>query len=64
VGEVLERLVRRMERHLRRSGLLRTLEDEGEVDGEGLVRITLKKAYTDGTIAVDMDPLSLLCRLA
>jgi Putative transposase len=31
---------------------------------EGLVRITLKKAYTDGTIAVDMDPLSLLCRLA
>ena len=30
----------------------------------GLVRITLKKAYTDGTIAVDMDPLSLLCRLA
>ena len=30
----------------------------------GLVRITLKKAYTDGTIAVEMDPLSLLCRLA
>ena len=30
----------------------------------GLVRITLKKAYTDGTVAVDMDPLSLLCRLA
>ena len=28
------------------------------------MRITLKKAYTDGTIAVDMDPLSLLCRLA
>ena len=26
---------------------------------DGLVRITLKKAYTDGTIAVDMDPLSL-----
>jgi hypothetical protein len=24
-----------MERHLRRSGLLRTLADEGEVDGEG-----------------------------
>ena len=24
----------------------------------------MKKAYTDGTIAVDMDPLSLLCRLA
>ena len=30
----------------------------------GLVRITLKKAYADGTVAVDMDPLSLLCRLA
>jgi len=150
VGEVLERLVRRKERHLRRSGQLRTLEDERGEDGEGdpegnlaawavfgqappagpqwvsrlaplepralaydkalcasldgftlhaatragaldpagreallryvlrppvaqerveqrgdgLVRITLKKAYTDGTIAVDMDPLSLLCRLA
>lgn len=31
---------------------------------EGLVRITLKKAFSDGTTAVDMDPLSLLCRLA
>jgi len=31
---------------------------------DGLVRITLKRAYTDGTIAVDMDPLSPLCRLA
>jgi hypothetical protein len=30
----------------------------------GLVRITLKKAYAVGTVAVDMDPLSLLCRLA
>jgi plasmid stabilization system protein ParE len=30
----------------------------------GLVRIALKRAYADGTIAVDMDPLSLLCRLA
>ena len=35
VGEVLERLVRRMERHLRRGGQLWTLEDEGEWDGEG-----------------------------
>lgn len=25
---------------------------------------TLKKVYADGTLAVDMDPLSLLCRLA
>jgi hypothetical protein len=31
---------------------------------DGLVRITLKRAYGDGTVAVDMDPLSLLCRLA
>ena len=31
---------------------------------DGLVRITLKKAYADGTVAVDMAPLSLLCRLA
>ena len=29
-----------------------------------LVRIALMKAYADGTIAVEMDPLSLLCRLA
>jgi hypothetical protein len=150
VGEVLERLVRRMERHLRRCDRLRTFEDEAEPDGEGdpegnlaasavsgqappagpqwvsrlaplephalaydkplcasldgftlhaatragaqdaagreallryvlrpplaqervelrpdgLVRIVLKKAYADGTIAVDMDPLSLMCRLA
>ena len=148
VGEVLGRLVRRMERHLRRCGLLRTFEDEPDGEGDpegnlaasaisgqappagpqwvsrlaplephalaydkplcasldgftlhaatragalhpagreallryvlrppvaqervelrpdGLVRITLKKAYADGTIAVDMDPLSLLCRLA
>ena len=35
VGEVLERLVRRIERHLRRCGLLRTLEDEAEPGGEG-----------------------------
>jgi hypothetical protein len=28
------------------------------------VRITLKKAHTDGTVAVDMNPPSLLCRLA
>ena len=30
----------------------------------GLVRIALKRAFADGTRAVDMDPLSLLCRLA
>jgi hypothetical protein len=34
---------------------------QGRVEqrADGLVRITLKKAYSDGTIAVDMDPLSL-----
>ncbi|HTU60577.1 MAG TPA: transposase, partial [Polyangiales bacterium] len=30
----------------------------------GLVRIALKRAFADGTLAVEMDPLSLLCRLA
>src|SRR5262249_50098330 len=35
-----------------------------ELRRDGLVRIALKRAYADGTIAVDMDPLSLLCRLA
>jgi Putative transposase len=42
----------------------RIAEEHLEQRGDGLVRITLKKAYADGTIAVDMDPLSLLCRLA
>jgi hypothetical protein len=27
-----------------------------EPRGDGLVRITLKKAYADGTLAVDMEP--------
>jgi Putative transposase len=31
---------------------------------DGLLRIMLKKPYADGTFAVPMDPLSLLCRLA
>jgi hypothetical protein len=30
----------------------------------GLVRIALKRAFSDGTTAIDLDPLSLLCRLA
>ena len=29
---------------------------------DGLVRITLKKPFSDGTVAVDMDPLSLVSR--
>jgi len=39
-------------------------QERVELRPDGLVRITLKKAYADGTIAVDMDPLSLRCRLA
>jgi hypothetical protein len=31
---------------------------------DGLVRITLKRPFADGTVAVDMDPLSRLSRLA
>lgn len=30
----------------------------------GLCRITLKRAFSDGTFAIELDPLSLLCRLA
>ena len=33
------------------------------VDG-GLVQLELRRPFKDGTIAVDLDPLSLLCRLA
>jgi len=42
----------------------RIAQERVEQRPDGLVRITLKKAYSDGTVAVDMDPLSLLCRLA
>jgi hypothetical protein len=31
---------------------------------DGLVRIELKRPFSDGTVAIDLDPLSLLCRLA
>jgi hypothetical protein len=30
----------------------------------GLCRITLKRPFADGTFAIDLDPISLLCRLA
>ncbi len=30
---------------------------------DGLMRIAPKKPFSDGTVAVDLDPLSLLCRL-
>ena len=39
-------------------------QDKIEHRQNGLVRIVLKKPFSDGTVAVDMDPLSLLCRLA
>jgi hypothetical protein len=39
-------------------------QDNIEPGQEGLVRITLKKPYADGTVAVELDPLSLLSRLA
>ncbi len=69
VGEVLERAVGRMRKHLRRRRLRYVLrppiaQERIERRPDGLVRITLKKAYADATVAVDMDPLSLLCRLA
>ena len=35
-----------------------------ELQEDGLIAVTLKRAYADGTVAVVMDPLSLLCRLA
>jgi hypothetical protein len=39
-------------------------QDKLQLRQGGMVRIVLKKPYADGTVAVDMDPLSLLCRLA
>jgi hypothetical protein len=39
-------------------------EERIEPGHGGLVRIALERAFADGTIAVEMDPLSLLCRLA
>ncbi len=35
-----------------------------ELLDDGPVRLTLKRAFSDGTTAIDLDPLSLLCRLA
>jgi hypothetical protein len=39
-------------------------QDRIEPRPDGLVRIILKRPYADGTVAVDLDPLSLLSRLA
>jgi hypothetical protein len=35
-----------------------------ELLDNGLCRLSLKRAFSDGTVALEMDPLSLLCRLA
>ncbi|WP_373372306.1 transposase [Sorangium atrum] len=35
-----------------------------EPQQDGLVRLSRRRAFADGTVAVDMDPLSALCRLA
>jgi hypothetical protein len=39
-------------------------QERVELRPDGLVRLSLERAFADGTVAVDMDPLSLLCRLA
>ena len=39
-------------------------EERITVLADGRVRVALKRAFSDGTTAVEMDPLSLLCRLA
>jgi hypothetical protein len=46
--------------------LLRPPLAQGRVQllGDDMVRIDLKRPFGDGTTAVDLDPLSLLCRLA
>ncbi len=39
-------------------------QERVELRPDGLVRIVLKRPFADGTLAVEMDPLSLLARLA
>lgn len=39
-------------------------QEHVQTDPDGLVQIVLKKPFRDSTVAVDMDPLSLLSRLA
>ncbi|WP_437962231.1 transposase [Sorangium sp. So ce119] len=38
-------------------------EERVAMQQDSLARLSLKRAFADGTLAVDMDPLSLLCRL-
>jgi hypothetical protein len=39
-------------------------QDRVKLLGDAMVRIVLKRPFGDGNTAVDLDPLSLLCRLA
>ncbi|MBN2192920.1 MAG: transposase [Polyangiaceae bacterium] len=39
-------------------------QDRVKLVAAGLVRLTLKRLFSDGTVAIDLDPLSLLVRLA
>jgi Putative transposase len=39
-------------------------EQRLELLDNGLCRLSLKRAFSDGTVAIELDPLSLLCRLA
>ncbi|XYH95028.1 transposase [Sorangium sp. So ce1128] len=39
-------------------------QERVELQQDGLVRLSLKRAFAHGTVAASMDPLSLLCRLA
>ena len=45
-------------------GLRRNSSSAPKPPPDGLIRIVLKRPYADGTVAVDLDPLSLLARLA
>jgi Putative transposase len=39
-------------------------QERAPLQQDGLVRLSRRRAFADGTALVDMDPLSLLCRLA
>ncbi|XYI00715.1 transposase [Sorangium sp. So ce1128] len=39
-------------------------QERVELQQDGLVRLSRRRAFADGTVAASMDPLSLLCRLA
>jgi hypothetical protein len=39
-------------------------QDRVSLSADGAVRLGLKRSFSDGTVAVSLDPLSFLCRLA